>query len=205
MFSATVISGNRLWFCGTCTTPARRTSRGLLPVRGSPRCSTRPSRGRSTPLITASSVDLPAPLGPTMHVMAPAGTSKETSCRTSPPPYPAVMPSTVSAYSVIAGRLMRVVAVPRVAVTGVAVVDPAVEGVDGRVISVSVSGVGVGVDVVVVVVVGVIGVRLGAEVGVEHPRVGPDLIRRPRCDDRAGVQDSDLVAQTHHEVHVVLN
>ena len=32
-----------------------------------------PWRGRSSPLIVASSVDLPAPLGPTMQVIPPSG------------------------------------------------------------------------------------------------------------------------------------
>ena len=41
---------------------------------------------RSSPLIVASSVDLPAPFGPTTQVMPPAGTLRDTPCKTSPPP-----------------------------------------------------------------------------------------------------------------------
>src|SRR5215467_1107851 len=151
MFSPTVMSGNRLWFCGTWTTPARRISRGLLPVSRSPRCSTWPLLGRRMPLMTDSNVDLPAPFGPTMQVMPPAGTVKDTSWSTSPPPYPAVTPSTTSAASVI----VVIVTAP--------------------------------------------------EVGVEHPRVGPDCLRRAGCHNRAGVEHRDLVAQGHDEVHVVLD
>ena len=33
-----------------------------------------------------STVDLPAPFGPTMQAIAPVGTSRSTPCRTSPPP-----------------------------------------------------------------------------------------------------------------------
>src|SRR6266508_4990664 len=56
-----------------------------------------PRRGRSSPLIVASSVDLPAPLGPTMQVIPPSGTRSDTPCSTSPPPYPATTPSRTSA------------------------------------------------------------------------------------------------------------
>ena len=45
-----------------------------------------PRLGRSSPLIVASSVDLPAPFGPTTQVMPPSGTLRDTSCSTSPPP-----------------------------------------------------------------------------------------------------------------------
>src|ERR1700722_14751105 len=100
--------------------------------------------------MTASRVDLPAPLGPTMQVISPAGTSKETSCSTSPPPYPAVMPCTASAMSVI-------------------------------------------------------GIRLGAEVGIQDAGIGPDLVRRPRCHHVPRVQHGHLVAQAHDEIHVVLD
>src|SRR5215467_1549444 len=56
-----------------------------------------PRRGRSSPLIVASSVDLPEPFGPTMQVRPPSATVNETPCSTSPPPYPATTPSTTSA------------------------------------------------------------------------------------------------------------
>ena len=51
-----------------------------------PSRSTVPSRGLSSPLTTRSTVDLPAPLGPTMQVIAPVGTSRSRPWRTSPPP-----------------------------------------------------------------------------------------------------------------------
>src|SRR5262245_20601831 len=100
MFSPTVISRKRLWFCGTCTIPARSTCLGLRPVSGSPRNVMVPSRGLSSPLIVASSVDLPQPFGPTTQVIPPSATVRLTSCRTSPPPYPAVSPSMTSAAGV---------------------------------------------------------------------------------------------------------
>ncbi len=86
MFSLTVISRNRLWFCGTCTRPRSRIWRGLLPASGSPRNVMLPRRGRSSPLTVASRVDLPAPFGPTTQVIPPSATVMDTSCSTSPPP-----------------------------------------------------------------------------------------------------------------------
>jgi hypothetical protein len=66
--------------------PSSSSRRGLAPVTSSPRSSTRPSRGRSSPLRTASMVDLPAPFGPTTQVIPPSGTLSDTSRSTSPPP-----------------------------------------------------------------------------------------------------------------------
>ncbi len=86
MFSLTVISRNRLWFCGTCTTPMLRTWRGLLPTIDVPCRVMLPRLGRSSPLMLASSVDFPEPFGPTTHVIPPSATLKDTSCSTSPPP-----------------------------------------------------------------------------------------------------------------------
>ena len=80
------MSLNRLWFCGTWTTPMSRICRGDLPFSFSPRSVTVPSRGRSRPLITRMTVDLPAPFGPTTQVMEPSGTAKVTPRSTSPPP-----------------------------------------------------------------------------------------------------------------------
>src|SRR5215467_9084940 len=103
MFSRTVISRNRLWFCGTWTTPVRRIWRGVLPVSGSPCSVISPSRGRSSPLIVASRVDFPAPFGPTTQVIPPGATWMDTPRRTSPPPYPATTPATSSAQASGAG------------------------------------------------------------------------------------------------------
>src|SRR5215467_6806055 len=99
MFSRTVISRNRLWFCGTCTTPRSSICRGFFPTSGTPRNVMLPRRGLSSPLIVASSVDLPEPFGPTMQVRPPSATANDTPCSTSPPPYPATTPSTTSAGS----------------------------------------------------------------------------------------------------------
>src|SRR5215469_7939965 len=103
MFSRTVISRNRLWFCGTWTTPVRRTWRGVLPVSRSPCSVTSPSRGRRSPLMVASRVDFPAPFGPTTQVIPPCMTRMDTPRRTSPPPYPATTPATSSAGRCCAG------------------------------------------------------------------------------------------------------
>jgi len=86
MFSLTVMSLNRLWFCVTWTTPIFRICRGDLPLSFSPCSVTVPRRGLSRPLITRITVDLPAPFGPTTQVMDPSGTSKLTPRSTSPPP-----------------------------------------------------------------------------------------------------------------------
>src|SRR5580698_2657746 len=154
MFSLTVISRNRLWFCGTCTRPRSRIWRGLLPTSAWPRNVMLPCRGRSSPLMLASSVDLPAPFGPTTQVIPPSATVIETSCSTSPPPYPDTRPSTTSAGS-----------------------PPG--------------------DIVVLL--------RRAEIGVEHPGIAPDDVRRARGDHRPVVEDRHLAAQAHHEVHVVLH
>jgi hypothetical protein len=45
-----------------------------------------PLRGGSSPLTARSTVDLPAPLGPTMQVIEPGSTFRSTPCSTSPPP-----------------------------------------------------------------------------------------------------------------------
>ena len=59
------------------------------------------------------------------------------------------------------------------------------------------------VDVGSVVGVGVVG--LDAEVGGDHGRVGADLFGGADGDQPAEVEDDDLVAHAHHEVHVVLD
>src|SRR5579875_2661429 len=121
MFSRTVISRNRLWFCGTSTMPRSRICRGLLPAIGSPRNVMLPRLGLSRPLMVASSVDLPEPLGPTMQVRPPSVTEKVTPCSTSPPPWPATTPSTASAGSPAAAGSGALMAGPPVAVLRVVV------------------------------------------------------------------------------------
>ena len=66
--------------------PRASTWRGARPTSDSPRNAIAPFRGRRTPLIVASSVDLPAPFGPTMHMISCSETVNETSLRMSPPP-----------------------------------------------------------------------------------------------------------------------
>ena len=68
------------------TTPHDRTSRGERPEITSPSSVTVPSRGRSRPLRTFSTVDFPAPLGPITHVMDASGTCRSTPLSTSPCP-----------------------------------------------------------------------------------------------------------------------
>ena len=85
-FSRTVISPNRLWACGTSTTPLASTWRGASPTSESPRKEIWPRRARRMPVIVASSVDLPEPLGPTMHMISCCATVNETPLRMSPPP-----------------------------------------------------------------------------------------------------------------------
>src|SRR5258708_23912187 len=179
MFSRTVISRNRLWFCGTWTTPRSRICRGLLPTRGMPRNVMLPRRGLSRPLMVASSVDLPEPFGPTMQVSPPSATVKDTPCSTSPPPYPATTPSTTSTAS------------PR----GRSVFPGARashEPPRGR------SGARTAVFHVVVLVA-------GAKVGIEHLGVVAYQLGRSGRDHRSVVEDHDRVAQAHHEIHVVLD
>src|SRR5580692_8434027 len=163
------MSRNRLWFCGTCTTPSWRTCRVDRPTRSSPPSTIDPSRGRSSPLIVDISVDLPAPFGPTTQVMPPSVTSRDTPRSTSPPPYPATRPSIVST-----GRAVVLVA------------DPA-------------AGSGTGPGLVEVLV------DIHAEVGVEDPAVGPDDVGRACCHDGSGVEHGELIAEPHHELHVVLD
>src|SRR5258708_7944784 len=105
MFSRTVISRNRLWFCGTWTTPRSRICRGFLPTRGTPRKVMLPRRDLSRPLMVASSVDLPEPFGPTIQVSPPSATVNDTPCSTSLPPYPATTPSTTSTASPLGGSM----------------------------------------------------------------------------------------------------
>src|SRR6516225_4125009 len=162
MFSRTVISRNRLWFCGTWTTPVRRIWRGDLPVSRSPCSVTSPSRGRRSPLMVLSRVDFPAPFGPTTQVIPPCMTLMDTPRRTSPPPYPATTPATSSAQLSCAGA--------------------------------GDSGCGA-----------VIVFLCRSKVGVEHPVVVADHVRRAGDHRVPVVEDGHPVAQAHHELHVVLH
>src|SRR5215204_5278794 len=88
-FSFTLIFGKSAFDCGTCDTPSARICAGCIPRSDFPSSSISPFRGWSSPLIARSTVDLPAPFGPTMQHTERWGTSKSTPWRTSPPPYPA--------------------------------------------------------------------------------------------------------------------
>ena len=66
----------------------------------------RPSRGRTSPLIVRSSVVLPAPLAPSTAVIVPGRAVTETPSSTVTPPYPATIPSTVSARRLGPGSVM---------------------------------------------------------------------------------------------------
>ena len=61
---------------GTSDTPRRTTFSVANAVRGRPSKRMAPACGASSPAIVSSVVDLPAPLGPTMHTISPAATSR---------------------------------------------------------------------------------------------------------------------------------
>src|SRR5882757_4908756 len=88
--------GNRLRSCGTCTTPWRRIADGDEPPISTPSRVIEPARGRSRPLTVRSTVDLPAPLGPTTQVIISGSSARSTPRRISAAPYPAQTPDSVS-------------------------------------------------------------------------------------------------------------
>src|SRR6266576_1453320 len=89
-FSQTVICGKVLRPWGTCAMPSRNRRSGRRPPMSLPRNRIWPRRGRMSPEIVRSSVDLPAPFGPIRQTKSPASTSRSTPRRMSPPdPYPA--------------------------------------------------------------------------------------------------------------------
>src|SRR6266550_7928834 len=89
-FSQTVICGKVLRPWGTCAMPSRNRRSGRRPPISLPRNKMRPRRGRMSPEIVRSRVDLPAPFGPIRQTKSPASTSRSTPRRMSPPdPYPA--------------------------------------------------------------------------------------------------------------------
>jgi len=69
--------------CGTNATPSALISRGGRPAIDVPPSRTRPRLGASTPAMTLSSVDLPAPLGPMTPTISPRSTSRSTPLSTS--------------------------------------------------------------------------------------------------------------------------
>src|SRR5207245_7238099 len=87
--------------------PRARIVRGVRPASDSPRNRTVPALGCSRPLMTRSTVDLPAPFGPTMQVRLPSSMLRSTPCKMSPPPYPALTPAS-SRRVAISGSQVRV-------------------------------------------------------------------------------------------------
>ncbi len=81
-FSA-IVPANRCGRCGTHAIRARHCSRSAS-ARSTPPARTRPSLGRTKPRSTFSSVDLPAPLGPTSATVSPGSTVNDTSDTASP-------------------------------------------------------------------------------------------------------------------------
>src|SRR5262249_48120661 len=98
MFSRTVISRNRLWFCGTWTTPALRISRGVFPVSRSPSSVTSPSPGRRRRRLSEGG-GLPSrpPRPPPPGVPPPATPPPPPPQNPPPPPYPTTSPRPPSA------------------------------------------------------------------------------------------------------------
>src|ERR1700754_1468657 len=82
--------------CGTWVMPSLRICSGENPSVRTPSISIDPPPQRSRPLITRSTVDLPAPLGPKMQVTVCGGQCRSSPCNTLPPPSPAVALLSVS-------------------------------------------------------------------------------------------------------------
>ena len=74
----TVIRGNRRRPSGLCAIPPPTISCGGAIVMSRPSKRMRPCRGRLSPLIARSVVDLPAPLAPISVTISPAPTRSET-------------------------------------------------------------------------------------------------------------------------------
>jgi hypothetical protein len=75
--------GNTCRPSGTCAIPALTASADEPPDSRRPSTAIMPSRAESSPEITFSVVDLPAPLTPTTATICPGGTAKLSPCRTS--------------------------------------------------------------------------------------------------------------------------
>jgi hypothetical protein len=85
-FSCTDMEGKSACDCGTWVIPRRRMSSGESRSVRAPSIVISPSLGGSSPLITRSTVDFPAPFGPTMQVTVCSGQCRSTPWRTLPPP-----------------------------------------------------------------------------------------------------------------------
>ena len=85
-FSSTVRFGSSWRPSGTIATPAARICSGRRRVRSASPIVTVPEVGRSTPPTVRTSVDFPAPFGPSRAVTSPGGIVMETSRSTRRPP-----------------------------------------------------------------------------------------------------------------------
>src|SRR5687767_191679 len=127
--------------------PISSSWRGFRLVMSRPSNTTRPARAGSSPNTVLNTVDLPAPFGPMMVVMAPRSACRLVPFRTVSPPYPATRSS----------RIKRLSA------------------------------------------------NSVSKIGLDHGRIGADLLRRAFRDDAALGQHQDARAQRHDEFHVVLD
>ena len=99
MFSITVRSGISGSSWNTTPTPAASDSPGSRGANRSPRSCTSPPSARSTPEMTLTRVDLPAPFSPSSACTSPGWTSKLTSCRACTPANALLRPLAVSSRS----------------------------------------------------------------------------------------------------------
>src|SRR5208337_4448163 len=86
---SSTVKRNATAFSWPTDATVRANSRRSIESSGRPKSSTLPAPGFIEPPSTLSSVDLPAPFGPTIASISPAATSIETPCSTGTPGYPA--------------------------------------------------------------------------------------------------------------------
>src|SRR5262249_12267940 len=184
-FSSTVSSVITAWPSGTCATPARTISSGGRRVRSVPSSATRPFRARTSPLMVASRVVLPAPFAPSTAVIVPGRAVIDTSWSAITPPYPASTCSTARAAWLAmwppCPRLVRAWPLRARLVRAWPLCAWLFRAWFFR------------------------AWFLHAQVGGGHRRVGLHLLRRAEGDQLAEVEDGDAVAHRHHQVHAVLH
>src|SRR3954465_1112180 len=176
-FSRTVMFGKIAFDCGTWAMPSSRISDAGRPAIAFPSKSISPSRGARSPLTARSTVDLPAPFGPTMQAIEPSATPRSSARSTWPPPEPQAMPDTPT----------HGAPAPRGSGRGC----PGGAGAAGRPPG------PLDPDLLEHEVL--------AEVGVEDPRVLLDHLRAALADARPAGQHQHRVAEAEHEGHVVLD
>ena len=106
-FSSTVRVRKMLRPSGTSTSPSRHSRSGAWPLMRVPWKLIVPAKGDCSPATVLSSVDLPAPLGPTTKTISPFSTVRSTPSSAVSRPYPAFSPSTFSIASPCCRRLCR--------------------------------------------------------------------------------------------------